>query len=205
MHPSNPDPMQLHSPPPSMSNPEVTYLLQDSISFTAQIRKLKSGKATGPDGLANEAIKWAPSHLHELTFQLFQLLWKMKYTPPHWMQSITTLLWKKGDITELNNYRPIAMANTIGKLWTGYLCRGVNLFVERHNILSTTQEGFRTDKNCHRQLRTIINAIEDAQFHHKDMYLLYIDLSAAFNTIQFNSIQYGYMNQQTSLARVTGR
>jgi len=99
------------------------------------------------------------------------------------MQSITTLIYKKGDATSLNNYRPIAMSNILGKVWTGYIASATTLFTERNHILSTAQEGFRKNKSCHRQLRALINTIEDAQLHHKNLYLLYIDLVTAFNTV----------------------
>ncbi len=37
-------------------------------------------------------------------------------TPPKWLQSHTILLYKKGDPTRLDNYRPITLANALYKL-----------------------------------------------------------------------------------------
>jgi hypothetical protein len=37
-------------------------------------------------------------------------------TSPSWLKSHTILLYKKGDPTSLDNYRPIALANALYKL-----------------------------------------------------------------------------------------
>ena len=40
-------------------------------------------------------------------------------TSQGWEESTTILLHKKGSELDLNNYRPIALANTLYKVWTG--------------------------------------------------------------------------------------
>ena len=47
---------------------------------------------------------------------LFQALAITRITPPSWLQSHTILLYKKGDPTRLDNYRPITLANAFYKL-----------------------------------------------------------------------------------------
>ena len=62
---------------------------------------------------------------------------------------------------------------------------------ERFNILSSSQEGFRKHRNTIRQLQTLMNAMSDAKICSQDIYLLYVDFSSAFNTIDYdNSIMH---------------
>ena len=50
---------------------------------------------------------------------LFIIMWATGTTPDAWKNSFTTLLWKgKMAETHIKGYRPIALLNTIYKLWT---------------------------------------------------------------------------------------
>ena len=73
-------------------------------------------KAAGPDGVPGLVLKHMPKQFHEALHLLFQALAITGITPPSWLQSITILLYKKGDPTTLDNYRPITLANAIYKL-----------------------------------------------------------------------------------------
>ncbi len=57
-----------------------------------------------------------PPAFHEALHFLFQALAETGITPPTWLRSHTILLYKKGDPTLLDNYRPIKLANAIYKL-----------------------------------------------------------------------------------------
>ena len=59
---------------------------------------------------------------------------------------------------------------------------------ERFNILSSSQEGFRKHRNTIRQLQTLMNAMSDAKICSQDIYLLYVDFSSAFNTIDHDKL-----------------
>ena len=185
--PTSPDPMKLHKPP--HEDPDsLQSLIFDKMGFFTQLHHLSKGKATGPDGLANEILSGAPPNYKTLLHAFMCCLWQARYTPIIWSQSHTYLLHKKGDVCDLANYRPIAMANTLGKVWTGHLARALSIYAESKGIISSTQEGFRPRKNSHRQIRNIINAIEDALLHNKDIYLLFVDFSNAFNMVDHNTL-----------------
>ena len=180
--------MKLHAPSPETKD-VLTPIIMDEMAFLNQLHHLSKGKATGPDGLANDTISAAPTELKRLLHTFLCCLWKAAYTPTCWAKSHTCLLYKRGDNRDLGSYRPIAMANILGKIWTGTLARALAYFAETRHILSTTQEGFRTKKNSLRQVRNVVNAIEDAHLHHKNIYLLFVDFSNAFNTVQHLTLQ----------------
>ena len=97
--------------------------------------------------------------------------------------SITILLYKKGDSSQLTNHRLITLANTIYKLYTSTLTSILSAYVERYQILHDSQEGFRAERGTSRQLQLLIAALEDARFTNQDIYILYIDLKNAFGSI----------------------
>jgi len=61
-------------------------------------------------------------------------------------------------------------------------------YAEHFKILSSAQEGFRKQKNTIRQLQNVMNIMPNAKISKKDLYLLYVDFSSAFNTIDHDKL-----------------
>jgi hypothetical protein len=124
-----------------------------------------------------------PKQFHELLFLLFQHCYKQQQIPTSWKTSLTILLYKKADPIILTNHRPIALANTIYKLFTSTITAQLANYGEKHQILQNSQEGFRQERCTSRQLQTLIAALEDSKLIQQDIYLLYIDFKNAFRSI----------------------
>jgi hypothetical protein len=147
------------------------------------IKRLTKGKAPGPDNIPNDIIKTLPPQCHDLIFLFFQHCYKQREIPTQWKHSKTILLHKKEDPTQLANYRPIALANTIYKLYTSTLTTLLTSYGEQHILLHFSQEGFRPQRNTSRQIQMIIASVEDARLTNKDIYITYIDFINAFGSI----------------------
>ena len=74
------------------------------------------------------------------------------------------------------------------KLYTGLLTDCMTDFAENNDILSSSQEGFRRGKGTARQLLMMQNVLSDAQLFGEDIYLMYVDFSSAFNTIDHDKL-----------------
>jgi hypothetical protein len=93
------------------------------------------------------------------------------------------MVYKKGDPSQLTNHRPIALANTIYKLYTSTLTSILSAYGESHQILHDSQEGFRAERGTSRQLQVLIVVLEDTRFSKQDIYILYIDFKNVFGSI----------------------
>jgi hypothetical protein len=103
---------------------DPSFTLADMITrdtFDKTIHSLGTGKAPRPDGIPNEIIKFLPPATRSVLFSLLSLLAHKSYTPLEWCHSTTCLLHKKGDLTLLDNYRPIALINNLLRLWTALI------------------------------------------------------------------------------------
>jgi hypothetical protein len=111
---------------------------------------------------------------HPPLFIFSTLLQKMTNTSFLENQHHHPLLQKKKShyYTSLLNYRSIAMANTIYKLFTSTLTSILSAYGETHQILYDSQEGFRAKRCTSRQLQLLFGALEDAKFENQDIYLL---------------------------------
>jgi hypothetical protein len=103
-----------------------------------------------------------PNQFHDLLFLLFQQCYKQQQIPTSWKTSLTILLYKRSNPSILTNHRPIALANTIYKLFTTIIAQLANNG-KTHQILQNSQEGFRQERCTLRQLQTLIAALEDSR------------------------------------------
>ncbi len=107
--------------------------------FQEAIRRTPNHKAAGPDGVPGLVLKHMSPAFHEAIHLLFQVLAITGITPPTWLQSHTILLYKKGDPSRLDNYRPITLANALYKLWTTCIVILATDYIESTKILSPEQ------------------------------------------------------------------
>ena len=165
-------------PPPPM----LTTVL-DPAYFAFVCSSLTNGKAPGPDRVPNEILKLMPPSFMQLVHKVFILFWLCGKTPDAWKVSYTKLLHKRGDHMLLSNFRPLGLNNCLYKLWTRFLTNALSDFADHYNILSMCQEGFRKQCNTTRQLQRMVLAVEDAFHFKQDLFVMYIDFTNAFNTV----------------------
>jgi hypothetical protein len=166
---------------------DLAHKLTEAL-YTGCVKRLANGKAPGPDDIPNELLKHMPPQLHAVTRTLFALMWRTGHTPDWWKVSNTVFIYKKGDPTSASNYRPVGLANTLYKLWTSVVTAMLTDHAEKYDILSGSQAGFRVQLDTHRQIATLQNAFTDARIYNADKYVSYVDFSAAFNTVEHDTL-----------------
>eukprot|EP00745_Piridium_sociabile_P002264 TRINITY_DN113801_c0_g1_i1.p1 TRINITY_DN113801_c0_g1~~TRINITY_DN113801_c0_g1_i1.p1 ORF type:complete len:177 (-),score=18.67 TRINITY_DN113801_c0_g1_i1:134-664(-) len=100
------------------------------------LRKLKKGKAAGPDGIINELLKNACKSDVVLGFfvTFFNALFDRGVYPESWTESIVLPLYKKGNVNNPNNYRGISLSNVCSKLYSSVINSRLQEWIERNNI-----------------------------------------------------------------------
>eukprot|EP00798_Chlamydomonas_sp_ICE-L_P014832 gene14832-biopygen23857 len=98
------------------------------------------------------------------------------------------MLYKKGDPTQANHYRPIGLNNTMGELWTNMVTTVMSKYLDQYQVLSDSQEGFRQNRSTHRQLTHLLHDIEDAAHSKRDLFAAYFDFSSAFNMVDHDKL-----------------
>lgn len=83
------------------------------------LREMKNNKAPGENQIVREAVKLdGESLLQKLIVTLFNLYIQNTIVPDKWHNAVTILIHKKGDITDMENYRPISLHSHLYKLFT---------------------------------------------------------------------------------------
>jgi len=98
------------------NNSDINVCVQDVVNA---IGKQKKGKAIGPDDIAMEALVFGGNQLCVHICMLFNLFIKFKYLPNAFMQSVIIPLikCKSGDLTDVINYRAIAISTSMSRLF----------------------------------------------------------------------------------------
>ncbi len=101
-------------------------------------------KCPGSDGIPHEILKLALEALLPHFYRIFNACFTMRYYPSHFKTSVTIVLRKpagKRDYTQVKSYRPIALFNTMGKIFETIMAHRLSYMTEVHQLLSTTHFG----------------------------------------------------------------
>ncbi len=114
-----------------------------------QAEALKLNKAPGTDLIPNEVwMRWSVEG-YEALAQLFQEVFNgQEHMPTDCKKVVIKWIYKNGDPFLMQNYRPIALGNTLSKLYMRILNSRLEELVEETGIVSEVQQGFRSDRSC---------------------------------------------------------
>ena len=172
---------------PSTCYPEPTHFFK---LFTREhIRKIASKldayKAPGPDGVPNVVLKECIDVLIDHLYHIFRAIFLLDIYPDEWRQSITVVLRKPGkpSYEVPKAYRPIALLNTLGKLFSALMADELSFFCESKEALPPTQFGGRPARTTSDSMLLLTNRIKDAWRSKKVASVLFLDVQGAFPNV----------------------
>lgn len=151
------------------------------------VKKLKTCKAAGPDGVTNEFLINLPGNWLLFIVNFFNRILQSEVVPDSWSDIILRMLHKKGSLIDPNNYRPIALLNTITKLFTLIMNRRVYKWAEVNKKLPESQAGFRSKRSTVDHIFTLNTLIQSRlRIKGGKLYTLFVDLKSAFSSVKHN-------------------
>ena len=110
----------------------VVDQVEDIIPVEVQsaIKEIKSGKSPGADGITAVMLKYGAEELLPILTSLFNQWLRDEDVPDKLPDSTTILLFKKGDIHDIANYRPISLLSAVFKLFTNVINRRVEKILD---------------------------------------------------------------------------
>ena len=94
-----------------------------------------------------------------------------------------TPIHKKDDKSDISNYRPISLLNTIGKVFEKLVNKHVYNFFVSNNTISCLQSGFVQGDSTVNQLVSIYNTFCNALDDGKEVRAVFLDISKAFGRV----------------------
>ena len=150
------------------------------------VKNLKSKKSSGCDLVSNNLIKIAiPYLLKQLTY-LANLSLESGYVPEQIKVSKVLPLFKDGNKRDFNNYRPIAIISTFGKIIEKVVFNQLSSYLDTNNLLHKNQFGFRSKHSVVHPLMLFSNNVLSSLSSNLFNLAIFIDLRKAFDTVSFS-------------------
>ena len=121
------------------------------------LQNINENKATGPDDIPGKLLKTCAIELHEVFTILFQHSLNLGQIPDDWKVAHIFPLFKKGDKSCAENYRPISLTSISCKMLEYIVHSTIMDFLDSNNFLTPLQHGFRQKRSCETQLLTTLS------------------------------------------------
>lgn len=150
------------------------------------LRKIKNGKTPGPDGILGEFLKAPCDEIVDFFVSFLNGLFDKGIFPDSWCESVTVPLFKKGDVSDTNNYRGISLSNIGSKVYGIIINNRLQEYVEQNNITGEHQAGFKRGYSTIDQMFTLLALIQKQFSFNRKLYVAFIDFEKAFDSINRN-------------------
>ena len=119
--------------------------------ITKIFRSLKNKKITGYDGISNEILKCCSPIIEPCVADVFNKCLEQSIFPGPLKIARVIPLFKKGNRSNPENYRPISLLSSLSKVFEQVICRRLTKFFKNES-LTPNQYGFRETQlySCYR-------------------------------------------------------
>ena len=172
-------------PFPSRTPPDVGLA---NIKFSERdvymkLKNLKTNSAGGPDLLCPMFLKNVSYFSASPLAFMFEEFFKNSYVPSIWRTAYVRPIFKCGDATSINNYRPISLTCTCCKLMESIINDQLVDYLFTNDLITKHQHGFIKKRSTCTQLLESFQDWTLALNDKKCLDVLYLDFSRAFDTL----------------------
>ncbi|KAK3545526.1 hypothetical protein QTP70_008037 [Hemibagrus guttatus] len=164
---------------------EVDKIRKDEVRKA--LKRMKSGKAVGPDDIPVEVWKCLGEAAVEFLTSLFNRVLDSEKMPEKWRRSVLVPIFKnKGDVQSCSNYRGIKLMSHTMKLWERVVEARLRKVVE----ICEQQYGFMPRKSTTDAifaLRILMEKYRDGQ---RELHCVFVDLEKAYDRVPREELWY---------------
>ncbi len=150
------------------------------------LKELNVSKSPGPDHIAPLFLKLAADFISPSLTYLFNLSLITNTIPRIWKSAFVVPLSKGGDLSLMDNYRPISKLCILSKILETLVNKQLTQYLNDYNILSSNQSGFCKGHSTTTATLKVLNDIVESLDNKQHCVCLFIDLSKAFDTVDHN-------------------
>uniref|UniRef100_A0A914VKP3 Reverse transcriptase domain-containing protein n=1 Tax=Plectus sambesii TaxID=2011161 RepID=A0A914VKP3_9BILA len=162
---------------PPVSGP-IHAITKAEVNLT--LRRMKNGKAVGPDGIPTEAWKACGTTGVIWLTVLFNRILESGKMPDAWRSStIAPIYKKKGDVQQCSNYRGIKLLSHTMKLWE----RVIDARLRAASKVAPNQFGFTPGRSTTDAIFTLRILIEKHREKRQPLHFAFIDMEKAYDRV----------------------
>ena len=144
---------------------------------------MKFGKANGLDGLTSEHFKYASEKLYVLLCICFNAMLLHSHVPTEFSNTILVPIIKdkKGNITDPDNYRPIAITTVASKIFENIILH----YIKDCLYTSDNQFSYKANSSTDMAVFTLKAVIDHYITSSSPVYLCFLDASKDFDSVNY--------------------
>ena len=169
-----------------------TFIDSDFVINT--IVKSNNKKSCGPDGISSYVLKKLPVAAVVLLTIIFNNCINLSYFPSAWKKSVILPVPKKISASNLTDFHPIALLNSVSKVFERVILHKINIFCDDRNISQNIQFGF---KKGHGTLHSLLKFHADVTLNlnkKETTAACFLDIEKAFDSIWTNGLIFKLLN-----------
>ena len=120
---------------------------------------------------------------------VFNLRINQSYFPNELKTGCITPVFKKGDKSDIKNYRPVCSLSPISKIFEKIIYYRMISFIDKNKILSDSQFGFIKKKSTETALMHFLDFIHNGLLKKENVGTIFMDLSKAFDVMNHDILK----------------
>jgi len=165
------------------SNNTEKYNKKLTAKEVKQALRRAHNSAPGLDKIIYRFLRELPDICFYILLNIYNLIWENGICPSTWKQAIIIPIPKPGkDHTNRNNYRPIALTSCVCKTLERMINTRLVWYLEKNNLLTVYQSGFRKHRNTVDHLIRLETKIRQSFIKHEHNVSIFFDLEKAYDT-----------------------
>jgi len=169
---------------PDLQNLEFEHITPTHICDI--IKSLQAKNSMDSDGISSNLLKKVSLEISIPLSHIFNLSIEHGTFPSKLKKSRTVPIFKSGDPTTCDNYRPISLLSQISKILEKIIGVQLTNHLDRNNILYEHQYGFQRNKSTEHNLIHAFNYIGKALNENKYCIGVFFDLKKAFDVCSYD-------------------
>ena len=166
-------------------NNDIAEITDSNISWievSSVLKEMRKGKAAGNDMIPGEVYKLVEnetepiSQLSKSILKILNDIYNGQEFPLEWRDCTIVPIYKKGDHLDPNNYRGIALINTLLKVLTEILAARLQTVCSGYNLLRREQIGFIKNEEGISQAACLLECCQRRKIRNQNTILCFLDL-----------------------------
>ena len=186
-----------HSQDPTTYSPSLSTSIKQKYCnwineelLSKALKKFNKEKSPGPDGIKPVVFEHLTTNFKQFLVFIFQCCIHFHYTPSKWKDTKVIFIPKPGkdDYSLPKSFRPISLSNyflkTLERLVCWHMDESLRLYPIHHR-----QHGFMTGRSTESAISVTTNYIEQYLAHKQYCLASFLDISAAFDSIDIEHVR----------------